>query len=113
MDGMKYSLKGHDGMKYSLKGHDGMKYTLKGHKDGNRHKNRIKRSGQALSKTKIATSLPREGEPAGMIIIIRIIIIIIIIISIIIITMIAKYFLVDFDFCTGHYPSYRICLKPR
>ena len=26
---------------------DGMKYSSKGHKDRNRHKNRIKRSGQA------------------------------------------------------------------
>ena len=47
-----------------------MKYSWKGHKDGNRHKNRIKRSGQAglvHVKTKAATSPPCEGESMGTI----------------------------------------------
>ena len=46
----------------------GMKYSLKGHKDRNRHKNRMKRSGQrsaALFQTQTVTSPPREGEPVG------------------------------------------------
>ena len=45
-----------------------MKYSSKGHKDRNRHKNRIKRSGQARLvdvKNINATSPPREGEPTG------------------------------------------------
>ena len=40
-----------------------------GHKVRNRHKNRIKRSGQAwlvyVNKKRTATSPPREGEPVG------------------------------------------------
>ena len=46
-----------------------MKYSRKGQKDRNRHKNRIKRSGQAwlgfFQRHKTATSPPREGEPVG------------------------------------------------
>ena len=43
-----------------------MKYSWKGHKDRNRHKDRIKRSGQArLVITQTVTSPPRDGEPAG------------------------------------------------
>ena len=46
----------------------GMKYSWKGHKDRNRHKNRIKRSGQVrlLYVTDInCKSPPRKGEPVG------------------------------------------------
>ena len=43
-----------------------MKYGWKGHKDRNRHKNRIKRSGQGrLVYVYTVTSRPREGEPVG------------------------------------------------
>ena len=46
-----------------------MKYSRKSHKYRNRHKNRIKRSGQAQLNYVIDinrnTSPPREGEPAG------------------------------------------------
>ena len=48
-----------------------MKYSQKGHKDRNRHKNRIKRSGQAqvvYVKNLITTFPSREGEPAGTIV---------------------------------------------
>ena len=46
----------------------GMKYRYKVHKDRNRHKTRIKRSGQArlVYIWDINRSIPpREGEPAG------------------------------------------------
>ena len=44
-----------------------MKYNWKGHKDRNRHKNRIRRSGQArlVYVRQTVTSPPREGEPSG------------------------------------------------
>ena len=48
----------------------GMKFSLKGHNDRNRHKYRMKRRRQArllyVKKKKVGTTLPREGEPAGI-----------------------------------------------
>ena len=46
----------------------GLKYSWQGHKERNRHKNGLKRSGQArlvYVKALTATFPPREGEPVG------------------------------------------------